>query len=77
MAKGGDGKVVPLARKGGKCPVCQSPSQSAYHPFCSQRCADVDLGRWLKGSYRIPGEPADLADDGIPDDRNDDPDGRE
>jgi endogenous inhibitor of DNA gyrase (YacG/DUF329 family) len=28
-----------------------------YRPFCSRRCADVDLAHWLRGSYRIPGEP--------------------
>ncbi len=36
------------------CPICGQPSQRRYHPFCSRRCADVDLGRWLKGAYAIP-----------------------
>ena len=36
------------------CPVCQKPVAAAYKPFCSRRCADVDLGRWLNGSYAIP-----------------------
>lgn len=36
------------------CPVCKKPSVQAFHPFCSSRCADVDLGRWLNGSYVIP-----------------------
>lgn len=40
-----------------KCPICSEPSQARYRPFCSRRCADIDLGRWLKGSYAIPGEP--------------------
>ena len=35
-----------------------SRAASAYDPFCSRRCADVDLHRWLKGSYVIPGPPA-------------------
>jgi uncharacterized protein len=39
------------------CPICQKPSDPAYRPFCSRRCADVDLGRWLKGSYVIAGPP--------------------
>lgn len=39
------------------CPVCQKDSDPKYRPFCSRRCADIDLGRWLKGSYAIPGEP--------------------
>ena len=38
------------------CPVCQKPVEKAYRPFCSKRCADVDLGRWLNGSYAIPAE---------------------
>lgn len=38
------------------CPVCRKPTEKAYRPFCSKRCADVDLGRWLNGSYAIPAE---------------------
>ena len=41
------------------CPICRKPAAPAYRPFCSRRCADVDLGRWLTGSYAIPGGPAD------------------
>ncbi|MEH7828980.1 DNA gyrase inhibitor YacG [Gemmobacter denitrificans] len=37
------------------CPVCQKDTDPKYRPFCSRRCADIDLGRWLKGSYVIPG----------------------
>lgn len=36
------------------CPICQKETDPKYRPFCSRRCADVDLGRWLKGSYAIP-----------------------
>ncbi len=59
-------KVVPL--KNSKCPACAKPSVAAYKPFCSKRCSDLDLGRWLNGEYRIPtnempGEGA-FADDG-------------
>ena len=36
-----------------KCPICGAPSQEKYHPFCSKHCADVDLGRWLKGVYVV------------------------
>ncbi len=43
------------------CPVCQQPSAQKYHPFCSARCADVDLHRWLGGQYAIPAvEPPDF-----------------
>jgi uncharacterized protein len=38
------------------CPICGKPPADAYRPFCSKRCADVDLGRWLKGGYAIPAE---------------------
>jgi endogenous inhibitor of DNA gyrase (YacG/DUF329 family) len=37
-----------------------------HQPFCSPRCQEVDLGRWLSGVYRIPGAPAELEDDPPP-----------
>jgi hypothetical protein len=40
------------------CPICGKPAQPQYRPFCSARCAQIDLGRWLKGNYRIPTEEA-------------------
>lgn len=43
------------------CPICQKKPVLAYRPFCSRRCADVDLGRWMKGVYAIPSNtPEDL-----------------
>lgn len=50
------------------CPICGKESVKAYHPFCSTRCADLDLGRWLKGRYVIPGKPLteDSEEDGPP-----------
>jgi endogenous inhibitor of DNA gyrase (YacG/DUF329 family) len=36
------------------CPICGKPSVAAFRPFCSQRCADVDLNRWLGGVYAAP-----------------------
>ncbi|MEM7730552.1 MAG: DNA gyrase inhibitor YacG [Pseudomonadota bacterium] len=36
------------------CPICEKETVAAYRPFCSRRCADVDLGRWLSESYAIP-----------------------
>ena len=39
------------------CPICNKNSVPAYRPFCSKRCADVDLGRWLRGAYVIPDQP--------------------
>ncbi len=37
------------------CAICGKPVDARYKPFCSKRCADVDLNRWLSGSYVIPG----------------------
>jgi uncharacterized protein len=39
------------------CPVCGKPASPQEAPFCSRRCADIDLGRWLAGAYALPGEP--------------------
>jgi uncharacterized protein len=41
------------------CPTCGKPAVAAHAPFCSKRCADVDLNRWLSGAYAIPGRPED------------------
>jgi hypothetical protein len=47
------------------CPICGQPRAHDYRPFCSKRCADVDLGRWLNGVYAIAGG-ADAEEDGEP-----------
>ena len=41
-------------RKVGKCPGCGELGQEKYQPFCSRRCADLDLAKWLNGSYSVP-----------------------
>ncbi|MDB5502570.1 MAG: hypothetical protein JWR89_2472 [Tardiphaga sp.] len=41
------------------CPICGKPSVVDARPFCSERCRDVDLNRWLSNSYAIPGKPED------------------
>ncbi|CCM74376.1 DNA gyrase inhibitor YacG [Rhizobium mesoamericanum] len=46
-------KVEPL-RKTRPCPECGKPSQREHYPFCSNRCRELDLSRWLSGSYAIP-----------------------
>ena len=46
-----------------QCPICGKPAAADYRPFCSRRCADVDLGRWLTEGYRIPAESEDEAED--------------
>ena len=40
------------------CPICGKQAAPAHRPFCGTRCAQVDLGRWLTGQYRVPGPPA-------------------
>lgn len=47
------------------CPTCGQPEAAAYHPFCSKRCADLDLSRWLKGVYVIPGPPLEADEDEV------------
>lgn len=46
----------------GRCPICQAPAEAAFRPFCSRRCADVDLSRWLRGAYAIPVQSDDDED---------------
>ena len=41
------------------CPICDKPPVAGFRPFCSRRCADVDLAHWLRGDYRVAGEPVD------------------
>ena len=36
------------------CPICRRPMDAAFKPFCSKRCADIDLNRWLTGVYAVP-----------------------
>ena len=38
------------------CPICARETNVKYRPFCSRRCADVDLGRWITGKYAIPAD---------------------
>ena len=48
----------PLRRDTGRCPICARPREEKFKPFCSKRCADIDLARWLDGRYAIPGKEA-------------------
>ncbi|MBF9049782.1 DNA gyrase inhibitor YacG [Roseobacter sp. HKCCD9010] len=47
------------------CPICSKETDPKYRPFCSRRCADVDLGRWLNGSYAVPSTDPDDVDEVI------------
>jgi endogenous inhibitor of DNA gyrase (YacG/DUF329 family) len=55
------------ARAVAPCPICNKPQTAEYRPFCSKRCADVDLSRWLHGVYAIPAKP-DWEEDETPGD---------
>jgi len=52
---------------GKPCPICGRPSATPFRPFCSRRCADVDLHRWLAGVYAMPGKEEE-DEDGAPSD---------
>lgn len=45
--------------KPGACVICGKPKDERYKPFCSKRCADVDLNRWFNGAYAIPAAESD------------------
>jgi len=47
-----------------RCPICRAPTVHEFRPFCSRRCSDVDLSRWLSASYAIAGGGADADEDG-------------
>jgi endogenous inhibitor of DNA gyrase (YacG/DUF329 family) len=51
-------------RAPGRCPICGQPGDRRFKPFCSARCADVDLSRWMSGVYAIPVVNADDDEDG-------------
>jgi len=37
-----------------KCPICRRATDAEFAPFCSKRCSDIDLNRWLSGVYAVP-----------------------
>jgi endogenous inhibitor of DNA gyrase (YacG/DUF329 family) len=49
----GGGKAAGGARR---CPICGKPAVAEFRAFCSRRCADIDLNRWLTGVYVVPGK---------------------
>ncbi len=49
------------------CPICKRPMIAAYSPFCSRRCADLDLQRWLTGRYAVPVEDDEISEMDFPD----------
>ena len=60
------GAGTPAVKKSAaRCPICGKPTVHAHRPFCSKRCAEVDLGRWLKGGYAVPCEPVGKTGDAL------------
>ena len=55
-----------MAKSSNICPICGRQSSETNRPFCTPRCQEVDLGRWLVGAYRIPGPPEELDEDPPP-----------
>jgi len=47
------------------CPICGKPQDVGFRPFCSKRCADIDLGRWFNERYVVPdtGEPETISEE--------------
>ncbi len=61
--RGGRQQTADARKGGGRYPACDAPTQHRFRPFCSKRCQDADLGRWLRGAYRVPTEEAPVARD--------------
>ncbi len=45
------------------CPICQKPTDTTFRPFCSKRCADIDLAKWFTGGYAIPADDPEDAEE--------------
>jgi endogenous inhibitor of DNA gyrase (YacG/DUF329 family) len=58
---------MPDVKNRARCPICRKPVDQLFAPFCSKRCADVDLHRWLSGVYAVP-----VTDDEEEDERRED-----
>jgi endogenous inhibitor of DNA gyrase (YacG/DUF329 family) len=54
------------------CPICGRPMVVEFRPFCSKRCADIDLQRWLSGRYAVPAVEDDNPSDAGPSDGGED-----
>jgi endogenous inhibitor of DNA gyrase (YacG/DUF329 family) len=59
-----------------RCPICKKAAVDPFRPFCSRRCADVDLHRWFSGVYAVPAEETDDEDSLAEGDRPAEPDER-
>ena len=57
--------TIPTLSHKGRCPMCGRPTQVRTRPFCSRRCADIDLARWLGGGY-VVSHPTAVDDEDLP-----------
>jgi endogenous inhibitor of DNA gyrase (YacG/DUF329 family) len=57
---------APRLKPSSACPICGKPADAPYRPFCSKRCADIDLNRWLGGVYAIPAAEEEDEDGATP-----------
>ena len=64
MSDGGDSEPREEPARLPRCAICGKPASAHYRPFCSKRCSDIDLARWLNGSYAIAGGNQDADEDG-------------
>jgi len=58
-----DDSIIPLPTGARRCPNCGKPAAAKHQPFCSERCRNIDLGRWLKGSYKIESDEGEDDDE--------------
>ncbi|WP_299076757.1 DNA gyrase inhibitor YacG [uncultured Ruegeria sp.] len=49
------------------CPICSEDTVTQFRPFCSKRCADIDLAKWLNGSYAVPSQREEAGEISISD----------
>jgi hypothetical protein len=57
-----------IAKTPTRCPICGKPADPVAKPFCSKRCADIDLNRWLSGVYAVPAKEEEDEDGDRPKD---------
>jgi uncharacterized protein len=61
--KAGQKDQMTKGAKTGHCPICKADTDAAHRPFCSSRCADIDLGKWLTGGYVIAVDDSSSSED--------------
>ncbi|HEY6258802.1 MAG TPA: DNA gyrase inhibitor YacG [Xanthobacteraceae bacterium] len=71
MTKDTTKEIAADAARARRCPICGKPAVAQFRAFCSRRCADIDLNRWLSGVYAVPGK-AEEEEDGGPNPAPDD-----